>query len=362
MGECFCKNKKFRAIFISILIFSLIYFVINTIWVSADEAYSVPIEKRTIFVSLASYRDKECPKTLIDLFDKASDPSRIFVGICEQNDFKKDSECYLPKYEKQISRTMLHHENAKGPTYARYLASKLCTKQQFFFQIDSHMRFLKNWDQILIDEYDKIVKERKNNNTLNPENVILTQYPLEYDPTKPANKNPNLNKIPNVTPHTCKAKWDDTGIIIPGANQISRPNKAKPTYFCAGGMIFAPTNILHDVPFDPHLPDLFQGEEFLLSARLWTAGYDMYTPTSNVSFHYYTRKDDPKFWKLKDYIGPSNSLQRVKYILNIPQDTIPNNDILHKKQRYGLGSVRPLDDYYKFIHTDPINKQTGDMC
>ena len=39
----------------------------------------------TIFVSIASYRDSNCKLTLKQLFDKAANPKRINVGICDQH-------------------------------------------------------------------------------------------------------------------------------------------------------------------------------------------------------------------------------------------------------------------------------------
>jgi UDP-GlcNAc:polypeptide alpha-N-acetylglucosaminyltransferase len=44
------------------------------------------------------------------------------------------------------------------------------------------------------------------------------------------------------------------------------------TPFAAAGFLFYAGNILREVPFDPHLPYLFDGEEILYSARLWTHG------------------------------------------------------------------------------------------
>jgi hypothetical protein len=39
------------------------------------------------------------------------------------------------------------------------------------------------------------------------------------------------------------------------------------------------------------------GEEISMSARLWTAGYDIFSPTVNVLNHYYVRRHYPKFWE-----------------------------------------------------------------
>ena len=57
------------------------------------------------------------------------------------------------------------------------------------------------------------------------------------------------------------------------------------------------SGFLKDVPFDPFLPWIFMGEEIILSARLWTHGYDIYTPTQPVLTHRYKRMDQPKFWE-----------------------------------------------------------------
>lgn len=74
---------------------------------------------------------------------------------------------------------------------------------------------------------------------------------------------------------------------------------AVPKYapFVAAGFFFAPANFLYEVPFDPFLPWIFMGEEISMSARLWTSGYDIFSPTINVLNHYYVRRHYPKFWE-----------------------------------------------------------------
>ena len=67
--------------------------------------------------------------------------------------------------------------------------------------------------------------------------------------------------------------------------------------FVAAGFFFAEGNFLSEVPFDPFLPWIFMGEEISMSARLWTAGYDIFSPTINVLNHYYVRRHYPKFWE-----------------------------------------------------------------
>jgi hypothetical protein len=60
--------------------------------------------KATLFVMIASFRDKLCPKTLFNLYTKAKYPSRIFVGVVEQN-FPDDIDCM-----KEYCRLMAEHD------------------------------------------------------------------------------------------------------------------------------------------------------------------------------------------------------------------------------------------------------------
>lgn len=39
------------------------------------------------------------------------------------------------------------------------------------------------------------------------------------------------------------------------------------------------------------------GEEIIMSTRLWTSGYDIFSPTQAVVGHIYVRRHKPKFWE-----------------------------------------------------------------
>ena len=54
---------------------------------------SINIKSNTIFVSIASYRDNVCTKTVQSLYEMADNPNKVFVGLCQQNNNKEDPEC-----------------------------------------------------------------------------------------------------------------------------------------------------------------------------------------------------------------------------------------------------------------------------
>jgi hypothetical protein len=138
-----------------------------------DREYLTRMPKRrddgTIFLSVASYRDENCPNTLKWAFEKAKHPERIFVGLVLQNcyehcrsgvleggrveDVAPDIDCYKefcdahPEYCDQIRILRVSESESLGPYAARYFASKLWGGEPWYMQIDAHMSFAKDWDE-----------------------------------------------------------------------------------------------------------------------------------------------------------------------------------------------------------------------
>lgn len=77
--------------------------------------------------------------------------------------------------------------------------------------------------------------------------------------------------------------WDDAPLEYPAFAP-----------FTAAGYFVAHSDFLHEVPFDPFLPWIFMGEEIIMSTRLWTSGYDIFSPTRSVVGHMYVRRHKPK--------------------------------------------------------------------
>ena len=63
----------------------------------------------------------------------------------------------------QVKMMRVQAEDAKGPTYGRYLGSKLIGDEEFCMQTDAHMDFEDNWDKLLMDMWGawrRLVGER----------------------------------------------------------------------------------------------------------------------------------------------------------------------------------------------------------
>src|SRR6266850_4847037 len=104
-----------------------------------------------IFVQIASYRDPECQWTLKDLFEKATNPERVFVGIAWQYVIGEDDHCFqIETRPKQVRIQRLNARLSKGVCWARSMTQQLWQCEEYTLQIDSHMRFEPDWDQKLI--------------------------------------------------------------------------------------------------------------------------------------------------------------------------------------------------------------------
>ena len=99
-----------------------------------------------IFISIASYRDNECSTTINSLYKNAKRPENINIGICQQND-NDDPDCLMNKdlynkYKKQIRIVRIPHTDARGLPM-QDICSHLWNGEEYFLQIDRHMKFLK---------------------------------------------------------------------------------------------------------------------------------------------------------------------------------------------------------------------------
>jgi [Skp1-protein]-hydroxyproline N-acetylglucosaminyltransferase len=256
-------------------------------------------EDGSIYLSVVSFRDESCPDTLKQAFTKAKNAQNLFVGLvqqnCEENDkcAEADPDCYLLFCSSEVGKKYCDNNNirllkmkdseALGPYMARYFSSKLWQGEEWYMQIDSHMTFLQDWDALLI-------KMLKNAPSQKP---VISHFPPPQDAD-----------LANVsTSRLCGpvfATSDIEGQIIrfEGSSEYDRVKLETPRFapFVVAGFLVAHSGMLREVPFDPFLPYIFIGEEILLSARLWTSDYDIFSPTQNVVGHLYVRNEKPKFW------------------------------------------------------------------
>lgn len=295
-----------------------------------------------IFVNIASYRDTECQWTVKDLFDKAADPDRVFVGICWQFVPGEDDDCFqVETRPDQVRVAEFLAKESRGVCWARHHSQKLWDGEEYTLQIDSHMRFVPEWDRVALDMLAECPSEKP----------ILSTYPIPYVPPDALSDDAVVTIIP---------KWFDKNRVLAFRSLSISPEDAprdpQPAAFCAAGMLFGPSALIADVPYDPHI--YFQGEEITLAVRLWTHGWDIFTPNKVIAYHDYTnRADRVRHWKDEvDWVWLNQiSVARVRQLLGV--ETSADPDVLKDLGDFGLGEARTLTDYEDFSGID-FAKQT----
>lgn len=288
-----------------------------------------------IFCSIASYRDKECPLTVIDMINKAKYPQNLVICICQQNDVEDIScfDSYDLKQAKIIKINMISHD-AYGPCWARYLIQQKWTGEQYFLQIDSHMRFVQDWDQTCINDLNML-----------PDKSCLTNYVSSYNlQTGIPDKDNQLRGPLKIVNHET-SEFD--GFFRVNSEFINTPQyKPVLAYGWSACFSFSKSDILHVASYDPFLKFLFFGEEMSIWARLYTHGWYVYN-SSVICFTNFDRSYRPTFWQNPDqahveYLSRIRLYYLFGYLQDIPKELKINlND-------YSLGLSKTWQEFLKF--------------
>ena len=356
---CSEKFKELRCLF---PIFYKLYFSQDMNIPNKNVKPNTKINK--IFVSVASYRDDQCLETIKSMIERADHPENLVICVCQQNSIlekdcfqdcnksiKTDSfnkSCPSAKIER------LAYTSARGPTWARWRLQRKWDGEEYYLQIDAHMRFVKSWDTLLKDQL-----------SLCPSNKpVLTQYPLEYT----INKKTKASKTSKEKDLEKDEEWQvdkmRNGLYVQKFNNpdgfyriqsdFTEERRSQPfSATCwAAGFSFSRADFFWDVGYDPYTPFLFFGEEMDIAIRGWTHGYDFFSPSENIVFHNYKREHRKTFWE-NPFQSPLEVLSRFRIYVRlgyIKPDDIPKKYkfILKNIEKFPMGNKRSIEDYEKF--------------
>lgn len=287
-----------------------------------------------IFIQIASYRDPELIPTIKSCLENAKHPENLIFGIARQfhPDDKFDD---LSEYEIDYRFRILNipHQESKGVCWARNQVQQLYKEEDYTLQIDSHMRFEKDWDDTLIG----MIKQLQDLGIPKP---LLTGYVSSYDP----NNDPQ-GRV-RVPWRMVFDKFIPEGAVfflpeaIPDWQDIDLPI---PSRFYSAHFCFTLGQFSKEVQHNPNF--YFHGEEISIAVRAFTHGYDLFHPHRVVLWHEYTREgrtkqwdDDKEWWVLNER----------SHLLNRKLFGMDGEEQEGHDGKYGLGDVRTLRDYEKY--------------
>lgn len=292
-----------------------------------------------ILLHLPAYREPELIPTIKSALENAAFPERIHFGICRQYnpDDKFDN---LDEYrnDSRFKIFDLHYTKAQGLPYARAIINeKLLTDEEFVCQLDSHHRFNKNWDTILIDWYYNLKGEGYN--------PLICGYLPYYDPFNDPEKRVNepwFSEAASFYPHgtifirpTSMRNW----------KKQTKPIKAR---FISGHFCFGPNKWAKTVRHDPDI--YFSGEEINLTVRSFTHGYDLFHPHRIVIWHATMREERNGMLVWDDQSKAKNNMwwQKQNTARAKIRQLLQVEDNGYDLTGYDLGTERSLRDYEKY--------------
>jgi len=301
-----------------------------------------------IFVSIASFRDKELIRTIKSCLSKAKHPENIKIGVCWQYDEEEDITTLdnIP----QVHTYKIYWKDVKGSVcWARYLIQqKFFNDEEYYFQVDSHTLFVQDWDEILINMYKELPTNKA---------VISVGPPYYYDLTAEASLPPepwdeNIEEIDGIKYETVikKQKVDSVSLthfmygFLP-AEDISKPIPAR---HISAALLFTIGPWVREVPYDPNL--YFAGEESTLAFRSYTNGYDIFNPNKFIIYHLkYSFPNRKRHWNTFDPL----IVDKLTNINNHRFRQIVNGEDLGI---YGIGNKRSILEWEiysgtSFTHT-----------
>jgi glycosyltransferase involved in cell wall biosynthesis len=289
---------------------------------------------RKIFIQIASYRDPQLIHTIRDCDMKSSDPTKLVYSIALQHSQEDEwDQLFEFKDDPRFKVVDIDYKDSKGACWARNQLQQNYDGEEYTLQIDSHHRFVQDWDLELISMYNQL-KEKGH------EKPLLTGYVSSFDPENdPAGRiqtpwKMNFDRfIPEGAVFFLPASIDNY-------KQLTEPIPAR---FYSAHFAFTTGDFVKEVPHDPEY--YFHGEEISIAVRAYTWGYDLFHPHKTVIWHEYTRKgrtkqwDDDKTWGGKN----ANSHKRNRKLFEMDGE-VKDIDF----GIYDFGKVRSLLDYEKY--------------
>ena len=301
----------------------------------------------SIFVQISAYRDKELTATILDAIKQSSGNHDINFGV--HFVYLEESEINVPDLPNVKYATSKAPENV-GVGVGRHIAHQFYNSEDFYFQCDSHSRFVKGWDEIAIHS----VLDYQIQGIDKP---LLTMYPANYwykDLTFTEIETDVMDILYRTNISFKEKPEDFKNLRIP--SQLAVPCKDNVfTKSVSAGCIFTVG------PFMPPNKDMaFWGEEILIAARSYTHGYYLMVPKQQFMYHLYYNWSNTEinrrkiFWE--DFPNEFESMNKK------------SRDLVYKVLMEGLigegllGTERTLADYGVFAGLDFINGEVLENC
>ncbi len=296
----------------------------------------------TIFVAIASYADPVLPWTLDSCMANARRPENLRFGICWQFDHDAGVDLRRFKADPRFRFDEYSCHDSEGGSWARAIAQEFWDGETYALQVDSHMAFAPGWDESLIHMMRTFPADKPLISMIAPLFWIDEQSRLR----KQTRAGVRTTRISDWKEAAGWSPWFVTAEPCRGSPARNR--------FLSGQFVFTLGSWTEEVRQDPQ--HYYWGEEFALSVRSYTHGYDVFLPGETVVYHMLHRSTPPRrHWEHgESVIERKNKIAYERLRRLVYADNVGEQKSLG---RYGLGKNRSLKEFERFAGMDLKNKR-----
>lgn len=112
------------------------------------------MQQDKIFIQIASYRDPQLVITVNDCIAKAKWPENLVFCVAWQH--SHDENIDVIKSLPNVKIIDIDYKQSKGACWARNQIQQRYGDEEYTLQLDSHHRFVENWDEVVINMYKQL--------------------------------------------------------------------------------------------------------------------------------------------------------------------------------------------------------------
>jgi len=233
---------------------------------------------KTIFIAIGAYNESFLDQTVRNCIEMAKHPERLRFGIWTVN-----NDGVTPSFPDldNVKIITAQYPTLLGVCSSRMGAIFLYRNEDYYLQLDAHMLFQQNWDDILINSYENIsLKEQcksplittyvpwwatdENGNILHyTQDPSWKSYPMKYSED-------GYTRAPAPVQETYGIDWS-------GKEYYEHHGLSAHFMFTRGKFV---KEVLPDIDF------MFFGEEMTTALRAWTRGYRIFCIPDPIVWHY----------------------------------------------------------------------------
>lgn len=228
---------------------------------------------KTIFIGIAAYNEPDIINTISNCFENAKYPDRINIGVLNIRNGMSQIDIDF----KNVKVINAEYKSMLGVGISRMNTLSLYDGEDYYLQIDAHMLFDKNWDEIIINSFENI--------KLKYDKPIISTY----TPWWSRNEDETINFYSPENTAVCSPMTYDYEILNEGfPKQKTYPvdwnsSEYYEHYGISAHFLFSSSDFIYDILPDPFL--MFSGEEPTTAIRAWTRGYRMFVIKNPIAWH-----------------------------------------------------------------------------